>query len=414
LDWQHSMIYNDPKKELAKTLGPYREFLGNVFIFDPLSPNSHRFDPLRGRYTERQLTASAKQLLYRPHEGDAEVFTERAIKLLTILFMAGREENQQAGYEKYHLLPYVREMLELGLNKVAYRLHTVSPYLARLFLNGEYNPRTNYDDIKFLRDAYATLDARLWSILTKEVVSCFNGSDFTPEDFIYSKTPLTLFLCWSEAEMHSFAPLIRLVWDSLMNGMIHAYDNANGRPCYEVCCGMDEAGRTEIPALPHYASTVCGRKITIIPTFQSTAQIEATYGPARAKDIRNNCETKLVFKPGDYETAYELCKWLGSTTAYAHSETEHDGKTVSKGLSEREIPLMTPQEMELMDRREVFGICDGFPKFKAHRFNPRKCPEMVRRLKLYALPERSVYSQWLPARVPERSASMSYNRAEYD
>jgi hypothetical protein len=114
LDWRYNLIYNDPKKELAGKLGAYRGLLGNVFIFDPLSPFSHKFDPLRGRCTERQLTASATQLLYKPNEGDAEVFTQRAIKLLTLLFLAAREENQQAGYEKYYLLPYVREMLELG------------------------------------------------------------------------------------------------------------------------------------------------------------------------------------------------------------------------------------------------------------------------------------------------------------
>jgi type IV secretory pathway TraG/TraD family ATPase VirD4 len=184
-----------------------------------------------------------------------------------------------------------------------------------------------------------------------------------------------------------------------MNGMIYAYDNAQGRPCYPVLWPFDEAGRTEVPSLAHYASTVCGRKISLVPTFQSTSQIEATYGPARAKDIRNNCENKLIFKPGDYETAYELCKWLGSTSGFAHSETAHDGKTVSYGLSEREIPLMTPQEMELMDRSEVFGMCSGYPKFKARRLNPRKFPELDRRLNmqpLYALPERSILSRMLP------------------
>src|SRR3954453_15142567 len=248
LAWPYNLIVNDPKKELAKLTGTYRGLLGKALFFDPLSPTSAQYDPLRGRYTERQLSAAATQLLYKPNEGDAEIFTQRAIKLLTLLFLAGREENQQARYEKHHLLPYIREMMDLGgLNPIAARLHAVSPYLARLFLNEEYNSKTNYDEVKFLRDAYATMDARLWPMLSQDVVHCFNGSDFLPEDFIYSARPVTLYLCWSEAELLSLAPLVRLVWDSLINGMIHAYDNANGRPCYPALCLIDEAGRTEIP-----------------------------------------------------------------------------------------------------------------------------------------------------------------------
>ncbi|MBD0313653.1 MAG: type IV secretory system conjugative DNA transfer family protein [Microcoleus sp. T3-bin5] len=253
-----------------------------------------------------------------------------------------------------------------------------------------------------MRDSWATLDARLWPLLTRDVVRCFSGSDFTPEEFIYSETPVTLFLCWSEAELHTYAPLVRLVWDSLVNGMIHAYDNANSRPCYQALCLIDEAGRTEIPNLAHYASTVCGRKISLVPVFQSLPQLVATYGRARSDDIRNNCENKLFFRPGDYESAAQLCEWLGKRSVFIRSETEHDGERVSKGLSEREFPLMTPQEMDLMDRNDVIGFCSGFKKFKAKRFNPRRHAELVRRLHMQppaplALPERCVYSRLLPS-----------------
>jgi type IV secretion system protein VirD4 len=403
LAWPHNLIVNDPKKELAKTTGTYRRLLGKAFFFDPLSPTSHQYDPLRGKHTERQLNAAATQLLYKPNEGEAEIFTQRAIKLLTLLFLAAREENKQAGFEKYHLLPYIREMMDLGgLNPIARRLHTVSPYLARLFLNGEYNPKTNYDEVKFLRDAYATLDARLWNLLTKDIVHCFNGSDFTQEDFIYSETPITLFLCWSEAELLSLAPLVRLVWDSLMNGMIHAYDTAKGKPTYPVLCPIDEAGRTEIPGLAHYASTVCGRRISLEPVFQSLSQLEATYGKPRAQEIKDNCENKLIFRPSDYETAYELSKWLGERSAFARSETEHDGETVSTGLSEREIPLMTAQQIDRMNRDEVIGRCSGYPSFKAKRFDYTKFAELVRRRDMrpptpLGLPETSIFSRFLPS-----------------
>jgi len=106
-----------------------------------------------------------------------------------------------------------------------------------------------------------------------------------------------------------------------------------------------------------------------------------------------------LFRPADYETAYELCKWLGEKSGFAHSETEREGETVSRGLSEREIPLMTPQQIDQMDRNEVIGKCSGYPTFKAWRFKYEQFPELNRRRQMtppYALPERSIFSTMLP------------------
>ena len=58
----------------------------------------------------------------------------------------------------------------------------------------------------------------------------------------------------------------------------------------------------------------------------------------RLADFANGI--KLFFKPADYETEYKLSKTLGETSAFAHSETEHDGERVSRSLIEREIPLL--------------------------------------------------------------------------
>src|SRR5215217_4650476 len=95
LDWPSNLIVNDPKKELAKETGAYRSILGKAYTFDPLSPTSHQYDPLRGKYTELELYDAATLLLYKQHEGDEEVFTQRAIKLLALLFLTAREENNQ-------------------------------------------------------------------------------------------------------------------------------------------------------------------------------------------------------------------------------------------------------------------------------------------------------------------------------
>jgi len=78
-----------------------------VYVFDP-SGVGDRFDPLAGKTTEDELYAAATQLLFSPTEGDGKAFTDRAINMLTQLFLASRIEAAAP-------FPYVRALLRLGL-----------------------------------------------------------------------------------------------------------------------------------------------------------------------------------------------------------------------------------------------------------------------------------------------------------
>jgi type IV secretory pathway TraG/TraD family ATPase VirD4 len=132
LSWPHSVIVNDIKGDLFDQTAGYRHTLGdeqdekeNIVVFDPTGVG-HRYDPLWGKETEDQLLSVATHLLFDPDERD-KVFTQRAITMLTQLFLAARAED-------YPPLPYVRHMIRSPLPDVAARLHTLNPDLATQFL----------------------------------------------------------------------------------------------------------------------------------------------------------------------------------------------------------------------------------------------------------------------------------------
>ena len=147
LTWPHSVVVVDIKGELHEATAGYRKTLGRVFVIDPEAVG-HQFDPLHGRVTERQLYAAAKYLLYEAGERDP-IFIERGMRMVTQLFLAAREENRQAGYEKYRLLPYAGQLMHLPINQVAAHLHARSAELATKFLSATYNPEKDYDEKKF-------------------------------------------------------------------------------------------------------------------------------------------------------------------------------------------------------------------------------------------------------------------------
>jgi type IV secretory pathway TraG/TraD family ATPase VirD4 len=129
----------------------------------------------------------------------------------------------------------------------------------------------------------------LYALLTDDVVRCFAGSDFTAKDLLFSKKPVTVYLRWHESDLLSLAPLIKFVWESLMNELITAYDHApNKDTCQPVLLSIEEAGRTGIPNLPEHSSTVNGRHISITAVFQSLAQMDALYGQYRTRTFLNN------------------------------------------------------------------------------------------------------------------------------
>jgi type IV secretion system protein VirD4 len=199
LTFTGSVVVLDIKGELYEATAGYRKTLGPVFVIDPEAVGN-QFDPLYGRVTERQLYAAAKYLLYEAGERDP-IFIQRGMKMVTQLFLAGREENRQAGYEKYRLLPYAGQLMNLPINQVAAHLQAVSPALAMKFLSAVFDPEKDYDEKKFLTSSWETATSRLYPILSDELLRCFDGSDFTAADLITSPKPITVYLRLPEGDL---------------------------------------------------------------------------------------------------------------------------------------------------------------------------------------------------------------------
>jgi type IV secretory pathway TraG/TraD family ATPase VirD4 len=141
-------------------------------------------------------------------------------------------------------------------------------------------------------------------------------------------------------------PPVRLLWGSLIDGLIATYDQLQGKHCKPVLLLIDEAGRTAIPSLADHATTVVGRGISLWIAIQSLAQLDVVYGKERATVLRDNMETQLYYRPANQETADYLAHCLGRKSEYAQSMTIREGEETSEGRTEQGIPLLTAQEIE--------------------------------------------------------------------
>ena len=361
-----SVIANDIKCDLSEKTAETRKKFGKVFFFSPSDEDGDTYDPLEGIENERKIYSLAKHLLYVPNEKEP-AFTERATKMLTQLLLAAKLARKKGLTDK-RPLPYVAWLLSLGgLNDVAREVNAVSPALAQKLLSAPYDPEKDYEQNGYRISSWDSLDARLYPLLT-DVVHCFNGSDIKVKDLLFSKEPITIYLRWHEADLLALSPLIKFVWEAMINELIMAYDHAPDKSlCQIVLLDIEEAGRTGIPNLPDHVSTLRSRNISVTAVFQDRSQGYALYGRDRAINMFNNFRHQIYHKQDDLETAQYLETRLGSKSGFAHSKTEHEG-SISTGESEQKIPVITAQYiMYDMPDDEIIGFWGKRP-FIAKRF----------------------------------------------
>jgi type IV secretion system protein VirD4 len=367
LSWRQSVIVNDIKGELFAQTAGYRATLGPVFVIDP-SGIGHRFDPLAGRRGEDELFSAATHLLFKADEGEGAIFTQRATVMLAQIFLAAREEGRAP-------IPYARALIRQGLAATAARLNALSPELATQFLDVAFAD-ANLSD-RFLLSSWGTLSARMRPLLTETVIRSLAASDFAPSNLMTGDRPVSVYLRWPERDLLALSPLVRLLWGSLIDELVAAYDRKAGQGCKPVLLLIDEAGRTAIPSLADHATTVVGRGISLWLAVQSLSQLDAVYGRVRAQVLRDNMESQIYYRPSNFETASYLERALGRTSGYAESRTERGGESVSQGLSEQGVPLLTAQEIAQLPDTDIIGFHRRLPPFRGRRMDWRRMPDLA-------------------------------------
>jgi type IV secretion system protein VirD4 len=368
---QRSVVITDLKGEAHAATAGYRTQLGKVLVLDPTGVG-HRFDPLADRHTEDDLYRMAQDLLHVDGEGDGQAFTERAAAMLCAVFLAAKREAVPC-------LPYTRELIRLGLRGAGARLDRIDPLLCRLLLADAFED-ADWES-RFLTGSWQTLVSRVMPLLTENVVRTFGGSDFRPADLL-GPEPISVYLRLTERDMRGLKPLLRLVWESLLNDMVAHNDQHGGDGCRPVLLMLDEAARFAVPSLPAYAATVPGRGISLWVAVQSLSQLDGVYGRADALALRDSLESQVFYRPSELATAQWLEERLGEVSAYARSYSASSLGRHSESRAERPVPLLSAYEILQLPAEHVLVFHRDLPPAGLWRANWLEHPVLVGRQSL--------------------------------
>src|SRR5215217_264280 len=206
-----------------------------MFVVAPMLGIGHRFNPLHNCRTEEDFREMAIHLLYKTYEREADPFTKRAVKMLKAIFMAGFREGLP-------FFPYVAHLLHLGPEAIATRLdllsrrHNLPPQenLATRFLDRPITEANLADP--FFESTWSSLTSDMDGLITQTALKSISGSDFTAEDILCGKEvidhafgrrvrkPVTVCLRFPENRLRALAPLIRLIWSSLVDDLTNLHD----------------------------------------------------------------------------------------------------------------------------------------------------------------------------------------------
>ncbi len=181
-----------------------------------------------------------------------------------------------------------------------------------------------------------------------------------------------LFLTCTEDELEEVRPLLR-VWLDLVSTGVLKRDEKGVYPM--MMCVIDElASVGQLHALPKALQLWRKFNAMMVVGYQNNAQIEDIYGSAASKNIKDQLQSKIIFRSGDVQLQQELSKLLGSQEVEEKDVTTSQAPINNQSMfnSDRESIRYSHKIAEVLLPSELSLLRDGECYLKFPSFNPTK------------------------------------------
>lgn len=363
--WQGSAVFFDPKRENFDALANHRKAVGNkVFMFSPGSPDTHRYNPLDFvRRDERMATdclvvasfvipekaddtwAGAGRLLLSSLIGYvlASPLTKGAEHMRTVARMTttGRDISTVlraiVKTERAHLPTWV--------------VDSFNQYIA-------LEPETRNSAVFNVNMAMSLWNNGLISAATET-------SDFDIREL--RRTPMTIFIGCTIAELSIFRPLIRILFQQIHDLLMEKIPGAD-EP-HQVLLMLDEfyhVGRMDSLISKITISAGYGFRMAIV--MQDIAQLDELYGRSTRITTVSGSQIKLFIQINDLDTSEFVSEMLGETTQVYKTPVMRPGQGIfaprvwTPHYTPR--PLRSPLELREMSARLSILMVKNSPSFE--------------------------------------------------
>ena len=183
--------------------------------------------------------------------------------------------------------------------------------------------------------------------------------------------PVALFVIIPDSDT-TFNFISSIMYTQMFNTVITIADTKyNGSLPRPIRCLFDEFANTgQIPNFEILIATIRSRNISATPILQTLSQLKKIYKDS-ADTIVGNCDT-LVFLGGKEESTLKMISGqLGKGTIddFNTSRTRSQNDSFGQNYSKLGRELMTPDEIQKMDRRKAIVMITSLPPFMDNKYD---------------------------------------------
>lgn len=409
LTWENSLVVLDVKQECFQITSKYRkqEMGQNVFLFDPFSFNTHRYNPLEYLdFTkpdiELQIQALANSL-YPAGKGGKDFFVLQAQSIfVAIVYLLGRLKSvdllsntftlttlagvlQGVGIETWNNEKKCFEKTHYPLQEVvetAQSMGILSPTIYAKFLSF-FDQAEAKDQFTGIKASYET-PLKVFQDPLFELATSTNDFDFRD----LRKEKMTIYIGITPENISTARPIVNLLFTQLIYENIRqGLPDTNPALKHGVLMLMDEF--TSIGFMEQYQVAIAymaGYNLRSLIIYQNRTQLAENqplgYGDKGAETLLENHSCNIIYRPKNPKTAEEISKRIGNITTSSKnlSYNNKDVMNVSRSENQMQRALVLPQEiMELEDDEEII-FCNS-AKIKCKKAFFYNDPYFIDRLK---------------------------------
>lgn len=368
-NYPYSIVCNDVKLTLFETTSGFRQrVLGHAcYCFAPAHPGSvtHRYNPLVFISTNPLLRMADIQRIgqiFIP-DNDKNPFwpqTSRDLfKALTLYLLDTPERPTTLG----EINRLIKQSDFDGWFK--HTLDNTTHYDPEFYRNGYSYINTEQETRNNIRISFAGHFGLFDDPIIDEATS---ASDFDFGDLRRKK--ITIYVGFTDEDMHRLSPLLTLFWQQLLSRMIQAIPDKVEEP-YPLLCLVDEfSSLGRIESLRRSLKLFREYRVRCVLMFQYIAQTYEKYSHDEARAFVN-IKTKVAYPTEDIQDAEFISKMLGTRTqrVVTHAvSSQRQGMSNSKNTSYQAISLLRPDEIMKLSPKLALIICSGSAPIKAGQF----------------------------------------------
>ena len=180
-----------------------------------------------------------------------------------------------------------------------------------------------------------------------------SSSDFTIQDLMQNRDPVSLYIVVDPANKERLKPLVRLLITQIVRGLTPRLEFKGGVPVksykHRLLLLLDEfPALGKLPIFQDALAHIGGYGLKAYLITQDLSQLTAAYGPNES--ITSNCHIKAAYAPNRIETAKLLSEMTGTATVVKKVVGTSGKRTslvlsqVNETLQEFSRPLLTPDE----------------------------------------------------------------------